>query len=57
MLKMTADDAQKALDEFWEMVEKKYGPNHGRIDDEDRRKLFDLEKQYSEAKKSDAAKN
>ena len=54
---MTTDEAQKALDEFWEMIEKKYGPTHGRLSDEDRKTLFNLEKQYSEAKKSDAAKN
>lgn len=54
---MTGEDAQKSLDEFWEMIEKKYGPTQGRLSDEDRKKLFDLEKQYSESKKSDAAKN
>jgi hypothetical protein len=53
---MTTEDAQKALDDFWEMVEKKYGPSHSRIDDEDRRKLYDLEKQFSQAEKSDAAR-
>ena len=54
---MTGEAAQRALDDFWEMVEKKYGPNRGRLDDEDRQKLLELEKQYSAAKKSDAAKN
>jgi hypothetical protein len=56
-MKMTESDAQKALDEFWEMVEKKYGPDRGRIDDGDRKKLFELEKQFDEARKSDAANN
>jgi len=54
---MTETEAQKALDEFWEMVEKKYGPNRERLDDEDRRKLYYLEKQLSEARESDAANN
>ncbi len=54
---MTESDAQKALDEFWEMVEKKYGPSRDRLDDEDRKKLFYLEKQFSEARQSDAANN
>ena len=54
---MTADEAQKALDEFWAMVEKKYGPKYDRLDDEDRKKLLALEIQFSAARKSDAAKN
>jgi len=53
---MTANDAQKALDDFWETAQKKYGPDV-RLNDEDRAKLLDLEKQFSEARKSDAAKN
>lgn len=54
---MTTIEAQKALDEFWAMVEKKYGPDHGRLTDEDRKKLYYLEKQYSAATESDAANN
>jgi hypothetical protein len=54
---MTADEGQKQLDEFWEMAEKKYGPNRGPLDDEDRKKLLELEKQFSQARKSDAARN
>ncbi len=54
---MTATEAQKALDDFWAMVEKKYGPKRGRLDDEDRKKLYYLEKQFSEAMESDAANN
>ena len=54
---MTAAEAQTALDEFWAMVEKKYGPNRSRLSYEDRKQLWDLEIQFSEAKKSDAAKN
>src|SRR5215510_12307112 len=33
---MTTEDAQKALDDFWEEVKKQYGPNRDRLDDEDR---------------------
>jgi len=57
IMRMTESDAQKALDEYWEMVEKKYGPDRGRLSDEDRKKLYYLEKQYSEARESDAANN
>jgi len=54
---MTAEEAQKALDDFWEMVEKKYGPNRGPLNGEERQELLRLEKQFSAARKSDAAKN
>ena len=54
---MTTEDAQKALDDFWEDVNKKHGPNLDGLDYEDRQKLLELEKQYSAATKSDAAKN
>jgi len=57
-MKMTESDAQKALDEFWEMAHKNYGVDvRFGLDDEDRAKLLELEKQYSEARKSDAANN
>ena len=55
---MTAEEARKALANFWEEARKKYGENlHFGLDDEDRQRLLELEKQYSVAKKFDAAKN
>ena len=53
---MTAEGAQKALDDFCGKAHKKYGVDIG-LDDEDWQRLLELEKQYSAAKKSDAAKN
>lgn len=45
-------EAQNALDEFWAMVEKKYGPERGPLDDADRQKLLELEKQFPKSKKN-----
>ncbi len=54
---MTADEAQRALDDFWDEAEKNYGSDRGPLDGKERQKLLELEKQLIAAKKSDAAKN
>jgi len=55
---MTGEEAQRALDDFWEEAHKKYGVDiRFGLDAEDRQRLLELEKQFSAAKKSDAAKN